>query len=36
MGGNDTHKNKLVKITKVKQNAKKHQIKKKTNANKMT
>ena len=29
MGGNDTHKNKLVKISKLKQNAKKHQKKKK-------
>ena len=28
MGGNHTHKNKLVKISKLKQNAKKHQNKK--------
>ena len=35
MGGNDTHKNKLVKVSKLKQNAKKHQ-KKKTKAYKKT
>ena len=29
MGGNDTHKNKLAIISKLKQNAKKHQKKKK-------